>query len=201
MGPEVIGAHSVTEAVMHMLIAPCTACGHGARDLSDPALKSQDVIRITATCRNCGATDEGLYRSPTPPGAVDPLSDSSPINRAKEASEIIDVVEWVTLYQMMIEAAGRTPDRQEARWRKHRAGECLEEALKFFEPENDVPPQSAFFTDCSERAFGDHPERFTRQRLVSLRAKLPTMGVQERLEGHKGHPRGRSHWWQIWRRH
>ena len=66
-------------------------------------------------------------------------------------------------------AAGRAVARQ----MQIQAGTCLEEALKFYDADNDLPPEDAFFTDAGRRQFREHPESFLRGRLISLRAMLP----------------------------
>jgi len=109
------------------------------------------------------------------PGAA-PL----PVNSAEEPSRVIDVAGWLTLYAMAQEAIrqaaddARSPaDRTLLRAMRIEAAQCLDEALKFFEPDNDLPPQDAFFTPDSLGQFRDRPELFTRQRLIDLRRQLP----------------------------
>ena len=53
------------------------------------------------------------------------------------------------------------------------AGQCLAEALRFYESDSDVPPASAFFAARSLERFREHPELFARQQLVELAAALP----------------------------
>jgi hypothetical protein len=50
---------------------------------------------------------------------------------------------------------------------------CLDEALKFYDADNDLPPEDAFFSDTSQRQFRDRPAMFARQRLIDLRARRP----------------------------
>ncbi|MBI1827521.1 MAG: hypothetical protein HYR83_14190 [Planctomycetes bacterium] len=54
------------------------------------------------------------------------------------------------------------------------AATCLNEALRFYDDENDLPSAGAFFTDDSRARFREHPQLFSRQRLLNLRAQLPT---------------------------
>ncbi|NLE57208.1 MAG: hypothetical protein GX616_02525, partial [Planctomycetes bacterium] len=53
------------------------------------------------------------------------------------------------------------------------AAQCLDEALKFFDEDNDLPPREAFFTEKSYRRFLERPELYTRQRLIEMRSPSP----------------------------
>jgi hypothetical protein len=54
------------------------------------------------------------------------------------------------------------------------AAQCLREALKFYDDEdNDLPPRNALFHEASRRRFWDHPEEFSRQRLLNALSRLP----------------------------
>ncbi|MCH7839019.1 MAG: hypothetical protein IID38_02130, partial [Planctomycetes bacterium] len=48
------------------------------------------------------------------------------------------------------------------------------EALKFSDEDgNDLPPAEGFFQEATRRRFRQNPERFSRRRLLNLRAGLP----------------------------
>ena len=47
-------------------------------------------------------------------------------------------------------------------------------ALKFYAGD-DLPPASALFTEGGRRVFAEHPEKFARQRLCDMQAKLPAL--------------------------
>lgn len=102
------------------------------------------------------------------------------INPTHEPSSVIDVVGWLMLHTMISEAA-RTAGTQSMNLSKRaavrrmqvEAGQCLDEALKFFDEDNDLPPREAFFTEEHYRRFLDRPELFTRQRLVEMRGHFP----------------------------
>jgi hypothetical protein len=105
--------------------------------------------------------------------------DSLPISRTDEPSRILDVAGWLTLHARLCDAArakaraASSVERTLARQLHIQAAACLEEALKFYDEDNDLPPEDAFFTDAGRRQFRGHPESFLRGRLVSLRAVLP----------------------------
>ncbi len=142
-----------------------------------------------------------------------------------EPSQVVDVPGWVTLFTMLSEAAREGAHRRDAGATPHRletgatpdtaaghggpalqasgvrrlnmlAGCCLDEALKLFDADNDVPPEDAFFSEASRRQFHDRPERFTRQRIIDLRSQLPVArsaatGGTDQPEGAKAKRR----WW------
>jgi len=150
-----------------------------------------NALDVPVTCRACGRSDtvrfdlSGLETGEAAMGldgwaALAQSGAAPPINRGKRCSQVIDVGGWLTLYGMLLaggqarsEQTGQQTDRTVARQMQLQAGECLDEALKFYDADNDLPPKSAFFTKRSRRQFREHPDLFLRQRLVSLRAKLP----------------------------
>lgn len=102
---------------------------------------------------------------------------SGMINSSLEASSLIDVGQWLTLSGLLREQAKAEPNRIRARQIGIEAGECLDEALKFYDdPENDLPPQEAFFCESSKLRFKEAPEQFSRERIVGERVRLPKAG-------------------------
>jgi len=112
------------------------------------------------------------------------------VNSTDEPSWILDVAQWLTLFSMMTEMAGKESDKTAARRLSLEAAQCLDEALKFYEEDNDLPPTEAFFHQGSRDRFRDHPQQFSRQRLLHLRSRLPTRwrqdGSEPRSEGSGG---------------
>ncbi len=191
-----IRVHSLAEAHLYLLVTPCGMCRHGSVDPSIPQETScSGIVRFTATCGNCAGTCEYFFATDDKPKPVDPLSDCTPINDSPEPSEVIDVAQWITLYNMLLEAGGSTPDAAEQRWLKFRAAQCLDEALKFYVADNEVPPETAFHTGQSKHAYRDHPQRFARSRLLSLRSKLPKVGVEVGVMSGR---RTEKPWWKFW---
>jgi hypothetical protein len=76
---------------------------------------------------------------------------------------------------MGAEEAGREKDKIIARELWIEVSQYLAEALKFYDdPDSDLPPQDAFFSEFSRARLSDNPAQFSRQRLINLRAKLPS---------------------------
>jgi hypothetical protein len=74
---------------------------------------------------------------------------------------------------MIGEAAGRSDDKLQVRRFGIQAAQCLDEALKFYLPDEELPGPVAFFNAASRERFRQHPEQFARRRLVEMKLKLP----------------------------
>ena len=100
------------------------------------------------------------------------------------------------------EDARSANDRAGARQLQIEAGLCLDEALKFYDDDNDLPPEEAFYSDDSRTRFRDRPGLFARQRLIELRGELPkssapgtgqTPAAEDRSSPP---PSAGQHWWR-----
>ena len=184
--------HSLTEASLYVMLVPCTACGGAVWPRLTESAGPDEESRLTlpVTCQNCGQTGKLTFDV----ARVDPAEAAGglqawaerwqtgqmpALNPTAEPSRVIDVAGWLMLYEMLSDA-GRTtggpPDMADAgllRRLQIQAGDCLTEALKFYDIDNDLPPEDAFFSAAHRRQFRDHPELFLRQRLTSLRLTMP----------------------------
>ena len=185
---------SLTEARLYLQVTTCRACGAGPL-ITDPHAADHDphqhTLNVPVTCKACGqrcdvlfdtseVQQESMPANPTELLAPAGPAPASAINPADEPSRIIDVAGWLTLYSTIADAARARDaeaqtmrDRAAIRLRRIEAAQCLDEALKFFDADNDLPPEDAFFHDDTRRRFRDHPELFTRQHLIDLRRQLP----------------------------
>ena len=191
-------AHSLGEAYYYLMVQHCAACRSGAltggdgKRLGDAS--GSVLVEIEAVCRSCHASSRFEFRLPNEQGLAR-SSEPTFINDSDEPSSLIDVAQWITLFRVTTEAAAGEPDKQAARLKGIEAAQCLEEALKFYDdPENDLPRDSALFTAESRRRMRDHPEQFSRQRLIELRAKLPALNVMRR----SAHSCRSKPWWRFW---
>jgi hypothetical protein len=117
------------------------------------------------------------------------------ISSVEEPSRILDVGQWIMLFRMITEAAGKKTDKARTRHLGLEAAQCLEEALKFYDDlDNDLPPPEAFFTEASRERFKTHPEQFSRRRLVELRSKLPNLSVMRSCLSRAV----KKPWWRRW---
>lgn len=182
-------AHSLAEVHLYILATPCATCGRGplrggeVEPCDDPA--GGMTVGVTATCGSCQSVTRWTFQLSGPPQAGSPVQESV-VNSTNEPSRILDVAQWLTLFRMMTEAAGKELNKPATRRLALEAAQCLDEALKFFEEDNDLPTKDAFFHDDSRERFRDHPEQFSRQRLLHLRSKLPTRWLMRPGGGSEG---------------
>lgn len=195
-------AHSVAELYLYLMVTPCPNCGRGPL-AGDPAKSgvggSVGRLSVASTCKSCKHHFDLDFDLPadavSQPDA--PLhSAKAIINPTDEPSAIIDVAGWITLFRTITQAAADTPDKVEARHLGLEAAQCLDEALKFYDADNDLPPVAAFFSEPSRQLLRDHPQRFAHSRLVDLRSKLPSLDAMQKsmLAGDKA----RKPWWKVW---
>lgn len=197
MSESPLVAHSLAEAYLYVMATPCTACGDGAwragRGSRDESAQDQNHLILPVSCAKCGAKDELRFHLPLLSAGSDPAI--AVVNPSSEPSRIIDLAQWITLAHVIIEAASKEKDKQQARHLGIEAAQCLEEALKFYEEDNDLPGPDAFFHHASRRRFQEHPQQFSRQRLVNQRAKLPTLSV---MRSRVASPSRKKKRWRFW---
>ncbi len=178
--PAILPIHSLAEAYLYLMVTPCPACGSGSMTADEARVQhdaSQQVLTLPVTCKKCNQPQDIAFDTrrvepggfaPVPPKAV------ATVNPTDEPSQVIDVAGWVTLFAVIAESVNKGESPAEARFLKMEAAQCLDEALKFYEPDNDLPPAEAFFSERSQAQFRRQPEVFSFGRLIGLRAKLPT---------------------------
>ena len=191
-------AHSANELRYYLMVTACPACGAGPWEIgNEPAdLAPGQTAAVQAACRKCGHAETFEFRRP--PGDED-AADAETINPRPDASEIIDLSQWLSLFYLLAESAAKTADRAAARIIGYRAALCLSEALKFYDVDEELPPETAFFTAQTIQTYRDHPEKFARRRLLDLQGRLPHLSVMSRrLAG--GRQTRRRRWWQFWKR-
>ncbi|MCC7292772.1 MAG: hypothetical protein IT449_11995 [Phycisphaerales bacterium] len=193
-------AHSLGEAYLYLMVTPCATCGKGplaggdAKRVDTPAGRPL-CVAIDAACGACNRSLRLRFELPHGTG-VDAGTGLPTINPTDEPSRLIDVAQYLTLFRVITERAARTKDKQESRRLGLEAAQCLQEALKFYEADNDLPPSAALFAEPSRRRLADHPQEFSRQRLLDLRAKLPAMSLIRAGASQAIRPRRR--WWKFW---
>jgi hypothetical protein len=203
MNTDLLSAHSVAETFLYLMAKPCPGCGAGPLRGGDahPTDRGDTTeLAVPYRCERCGYDDTLRF---TVPGGLDAVRArqggrlAARINSTDEPSRIIDLAEWLVIFRMVAEAAATERDRGQARRLGYEAAQCLEEAMKFYEGDNDLPPDNAFFSEASRRRRRDHPEEFSRERLIGLRGRLPTLDAMEASEFVSRKPR-RKRWWMPW---
>lgn len=198
--------HSLAEAYLYLMVTPCDGCKTGPL-AADEARVQHDadarILTIPVKCRKCGrGADITFDTTDVEPGGFAARTPGSVarVNPTDEPSRIIDLAGWVTLFAVIADTAGKTDAPPEALHLKMEAAQCLDEALKFYEDDNDLPPSEAFFRESSRRQFSEHPATFSRQRLIELRARMPTLRPTGRGTVSGDPPRRKRRRWWPWAR-
>jgi len=197
---EPLRAHSPNEVEFFLQVTACPKCGHGpmeAKDVQpegdgDPTEPSRGA-KVRALCKRCGAQATYHFRWDAPAPAPGDC-----VNPTDRPSTLIDLGQWVGLCYRFQEEADRAASPAEAHQAHRRAALCLDEALKFHLGE-ELPPESAFFTETSLAGFRSNPALYARTRLREFQALLPTAVVTAdppppaTAEPHHA-------WWRFWAR-
>jgi hypothetical protein len=187
--------HSIGEAFLYVMTIACPACGKGPMRTAGDAVKAPGPAgawRLSTICTACGESQAASFMIDPPPTRHTVESDR--INPTSEPSRAIDLVGWLSLFESILKASQQQADRQAARQLAYEAAQCLDEALKFYDSDNEMPPAAAFFSEASQARFRDHPEHFARSRWRQRRLMLPDIQVRTRPAA----PASRR-WWQFWR--
>jgi hypothetical protein len=198
-----LAVHSIAEAHLYLMSTPCKLCGTGRTKCLTGALDpaaGPGVLRFDTQCESCSFDSTIWFRLPAEAEPAVPEVDeltAARINPTPAHSEIIDVAQWLTLFRIISEAAAAQTEPAESRRLGYEAAQCIDEALKFYTPDNDLPPADALFHEASRRQFRDRPDMFARARLINLRAKLPTLTQMEQRLRSTGQRRPRK-WWKLW---
>ena len=194
---EPVVVNSSTEAVFYVMLLTCQKCSGRVWPRWNEASQNNYQIVLPTTCGGCQRADSVTFDA----SRIDPalwigeprewaeqwlVGETLSINPTSGPSRVIDVADWLTLYIMLTtlaqnmsassvptSAEQNVANRRRIRRLQFRAGQCISEALKFYDVDNDLPPDDAFFTDQHRKHARAHPELFLRQRLTDLRLKLP----------------------------
>lgn len=188
-------ARTSNEVRYYMMVTPCPTCGKGPWVL-ESAQQSQAALTVAARCRGCSHEQsfEFELEHQTPLSG----SESETINPTPQPSTLVDLAGWLSLFYMLLERAATEQDRVASRQASYQAALCLAEALKFY-GEDELPAESAFFSQASREVFREHPQNFARQRLRDMQGKLPSLGAMARRV-ERDHWVKSKRWWQLWRR-
>jgi len=188
--------HSVAEAYLYLKTIACRRCEQGPLEHTRDLMRTDDAKggwRIEAQCRRCGAghrVDLAVDPPPTRASAA-----SSAINPTSEPSRAIDLLGWLNLFHAILHASDEAADRETGRTLAMEAAQCLDEALKFYRPGEEIPDASVFFTEQGRDRLREHPEQFAQSRWRERRLRLPHASGSGADKGPKKH-----RWWQWWRR-
>ena len=210
--------HSVAEARLYLMVTPCPKCSSGPWETMDSEeIQAEESqldetsewvnLKLYARCLKCGYRQEFLFRRTGKLTDIErelqkELHDSEIdlVNPFPEHSEVIDLGQWLSLFYMLVEKASSSVQPEQTRRFGFQAAQCLEEALKFYKEGDELPPASAFFVESSRRAYGEHPEKFTKRRLIDMRSKLPDLRVMIKKLARDTSAKPSKRWWRFWKR-
>lgn len=194
---EPFEAHSFNEIRYLVMVRPCPGCGKGPLEVDEGFLPDTALapMHVPTHCKSCKSVQILQTRCLPLPEGADPLI----INPTDQPSRIIDLAQWLSLFYLLIESAAAEASRPAVRQMGYQAALCLAEALKFYS-DDELPPESAFFTQSSREAFREHPGNFARQKLRDMQAKLPDLGAMGRRLQRDSESHRPRQWWRFWRR-
>ncbi len=204
MNSERLQAHSIAEVYLYVMATACESCHGGRLECipRDPAREGAAVcLEVDAVCQACSHQHQFTFTLPAEAAAGD-RDDLYPIiNPGDGPSQVIDVGQWITLFRVILEAAEKEKDKIESRRLGFEAAQCLEEAIKFYDPENELPPEDAVFCEATRKRLREHPQQFARRRLMDMRAKLPaSVTMQRRIaRDARAKTRPKRPWWKLWK--
>jgi len=203
---EPLQAHTPNELRYYLMVTACEACGHGpivadAPNAACPVDPDVDADgegpsregAVRTHCKRCRA--ERTFRFRWEHDVPADGEDADCINPGEQPSRIVDLGQWVGLYHHFSDAADSASDPSEHRRIARLAWLCLGEALKFYGAE-ELPPESAFFTEGSAAAFREHRASYAHTHLRELQARLPTPVHHE--EDDPPPPDEPRPWWKFW---
>ena len=195
---EPLPANTFNEARYYLMVSPCQACGKGPWEIdADPAPpQAGRQTTFQARCRSCGAARDFAFLCRHQVPSQGPQAEC--VNPTDSPSQIVDLAQWLSLFYVLIESAAKETSKPAARLAGYRAALCLAEGLKFY-GDDELPPQAAFFSTMTAEALREHPERFARQRLRDVQAKLPSLPAMARRLSRDERAQ-RRRWWQLWKR-
>jgi hypothetical protein len=189
-------AHSILEAHFYVMLKVCPHCNAEALEVVGTDTEEHhidDIVRLDCVCPGCGEKVSHRFRIDSRRTA---MSEPPLINPTDGPSQLIDVAQWLTLYHTLIARSNTESDRTASRREAFQAVLCIAEALKFYEPDNDLPPSSAFFSGQAREQARAHPAFFARDKLLDMQTGLPDLRATSPLTD----PESARKWWKFWQK-
>ncbi len=189
-------AYTLREAQYYLTVTSCPGCGKGPWlvDSTDVRQRPPGLAVIQTHCKNCQVRREFqfLCEHETSHNAAG----TEVINPTGRPSRLVDLGQWLSLFYLLVESAASDTSPAVTRREGYQAALCLGEALKFY-GDNELPSESAFFSETTAAVFRKQPEKFARQKLQDMQAKLPALHVMARNVARDERRTNRS-WWRFW---
>ncbi|MCE5325136.1 MAG: hypothetical protein LLG01_01855 [Planctomycetaceae bacterium] len=184
-------AHSFNEIRLCLMVRICSACGKGPLEIQGEAVAParSGPVAIETRCKSCNAAHPMEFFCDAP--LQGEQGQCLVINPGRQPSRIVDLGQWLSLCDLMMIESRQAALPAQARLAACQAALCLQEALKFYAPHEQLPPPTAFF--LSDVPYHAAPEQFAQDHLRALLARLPSTGQ------HTPAPAPRRAWWQFWK--
>jgi len=166
---------------------------------------------VRVRCARCHAERNLCFHLLSPSGPNGPIRQ---INPTAEPSGALDVAEWMDLARFYLERIGRLRDAAQRAQSLLDARQCLEEALKFYGPEDAAtsgPPPHALWSEASRQKVARQPDAYRRGTIAAMLSKIPPTErlrqadaivqkeFRKSLKEKAQHRVGRR-WWPFWKR-
>lgn len=193
-----LSVRTANELHYYLMVTRCDLCGKGPR-VVEAVRPAEGAAPSTAeiSCNHCRARTSLRFLAEHEVGTQ--LPESETVNPTDQPSALIDLGQWLSLFYLLVELAAHEPKPAESRRISFRAALCLAEALKFYSGDDELPPAEAFFTPDTREAFARYPEKFARQKLSDMRARLPALDMMGRRVARDNQAAAKKRWWQFWR--
>ena len=213
--------HSLAEIALSLKVMACPHCSGGplgTRTRRFHCDARTGRIDLEIVCRSCqkseplffSLADSGQAASAPWPRLFNEetiLATAESVNPTPRSSALIDVAGWLMLHSLLTDKARTesvharsSTERNAVRNLQILAGQCIDEALKFYDVDNDLPPSDAFFSEAGKIQFHAYPELFVRDRLIDLRSRLPSRVPRIRTDPTSSNAHPPRRWWQFWKR-
>ena len=205
---EMIHVHGVQEEYFYMMVHRC-ACGGAWLSGSQRVEETEGRVihHVAARCHKCRAERTFHFQLDTHGGPKDPIRQ---VNPTAEPSRALDVAEWLDLAQFYLGRIDRLDTPTEKSQSLLDARQCIEEALKFYGPGDEPPPDAALWSDASRRKVARKAGLFRRSTIQAMLARIPAVERLrkadsleqkefERAVRNRAKERVGRKWWQFWR--
>jgi hypothetical protein len=211
MSSNAIGVHSVQEEYFYLMVHPC-ACGgpwfSDEQNIKDT--RDQVLHDVKARCAACGKERTFHFELPDR-SKRDRSAPVRQINPTAEPSRAVDLAEWMDLARFYLARIERLKAPVERAQSLLDARQCLEEALKFYGPEDDAPPPEALWSGESQRKVTADPDAYRRGALEAMLEKMPSRNRLRQADApdqrefekalkEEARRRVGRRWWQLWKR-
>ena len=205
---ERIHVHSVQEEYFYMMVHPC-ACGGAWLSDSQQVEEAAGRVRhhVAARCFTCRKEQAFHFELDCGANPKDPVRQ---VNPTPEPSRALDAAEWLDLARFYLGRIERLKAATEKAQSLLDARQCLEEALKFYGPQDEEPPPGALWSDASRRKASRQASAYRRSTIQEMLERIPTMERLRKADSleqkefqkgvrHRAEERVGRKWWQFWR--